>query len=99
MSDVLPTLKVSWKPVRSRPLFTCTLCNASTTGNGAGSGTASGPISNVRWILSSTRYSWYALRQRNAQPAANFLGQFLRAHRAVGIAHAPELLWIAQVTR
>src|SRR5512139_3963115 len=93
--DFLLTANVSWNPLRSLPLVTCTLVSASTTDCGAGMGTA-GPIIRVRCTPLSMGRPGDAFRQRNAQLAAWVFGQFVRAQRAVRVADAPELLGVGQ---
>src|SRR5947209_14091641 len=96
--DFLLTAKVSWKPLRVPPRLTCTPVSASMTALGAGSG-AAGPIIRVSRTPLSIGGSRDAFRQCNAQPPAGRLGQLVRAHGAVGVADAPELLRVAQVLR
>src|SRR5688572_26807478 len=79
-----------------------TLCSASSTKRGAGTGTA-GPIMSVRWMPFNMRgrllgaRGRHALRQRDANHVAGSRGEIVRTQRAVGIAHAPELFRIANV--
>src|SRR6516164_1298893 len=97
--DFLLTAKVSWKPLRSLLLVTWTLVSASVTGLGAGMGTT-GPIISVRWIpLSIQWHSRYAFGQRDAEHTADCGGEIVGAHRAIGVAYAPELQRIVHVCR
>src|SRR5262245_32865244 len=109
--DFLLTAKVSWKPLRSLPLVTCTLVSESITDCGAGMGTA-GPINSVRWIplctgrcscgcvlRSAHRRRRHAFGQRDAQTAPDFLGELVRPHGTIGVADAPELLRVVEIAR
>ena len=49
-SDLLPILKLSWNPLESVELVTCTLSSALTTSASAGTGTP-GPINSESWML------------------------------------------------
>src|SRR5262245_36515416 len=48
---------------------------------------------------SSMRRSWYAFRQRDANPPPDFFNQLLRTDNGVRVTNAPELFWIGEVTR
>src|SRR5215211_4150306 len=88
----LLSVNASSKPLEVSPevVVTVTLVNASSATCGTGTGTA-GPTISVRLTPLSTGHSRYAFWQGDPQPPANRFGQFVRAHRAVRIAHAPEL--------
>src|SRR5829696_140544 len=89
----------NWKTLGPSSLVvTVTEVSASSTSRGTGMGTA-GPIIRVRWTPLSIGRPRDAFRQGDAQPAAGSLDQFFWPHRAIGVADAPEELWIAQVVR
>src|SRR6266516_6703063 len=79
-------------------MVTDTSVNASMTTFGAGTG-SSGPMKSCSVIPLSILRSRDSLRQRDANLAADGVGQFIRADRTVGIADTPELLGVAQIFR
>src|ERR1700740_158152 len=87
------------KPSKSLSrLVTSSPTRASTSGYGAGSGTV-GPISNCRRTPRLGISARSGAREGDAQHAPDLVGQFLRFHRRVGVADAPELFRVAQVAR
>src|SRR5947207_3526320 len=94
--ESLPTEKVSWKPLRSLPLVTCTDCRACITTLGAGTGTA-GPIISVRWTPLSIRRSGNSFGQRDPDLRARASGQLFWLQHGVWVRDTPVLLGVAEI--
>src|SRR3954465_2350004 len=93
--EPLPTAKVIWKPLRSRPLVISRDFSASTIGRGAGTGRGAGPI--IRTVcpwLSKGRPS-NGVGQSDPKPPPDLLGERVGAHRPARVGDPPGKLGVA----
>src|SRR4051812_39942218 len=101
--DRLLRLNVSRNPPglpRSAVWVTSTLVSSSMAAFGRGTGTA-GPtmtVSDMRLAIGGSRWSRDAFGQRDPQPPAELLGQFVRPQGDVRVADLPVLLRVAEVS-